>query len=146
MLTMLDAQTRDEPFRLVVDLARGAPEVDLTPLVPILLDVYEQSPDEQYRLAAVSALHAIGSEQAMQQVRRRFDREPSLIVQYVSGCALIDLYGPKAFGRDKEALSLARNVLARKHEAQRLAHRRYQQMMPRVTVGPLEVVHPDSLQ
>jgi hypothetical protein len=114
--------------------------------VPALLEIYGHDPDEAYRLAAVTALHSIGDEAGMKQVRQRFAEEPSLVVQYVSVCALIDLYGPKAFGRDREAVALARNVLARKHEAQRLADRRNLRMVPRVKVGPLEVMHPDSWQ
>jgi len=72
--------------------------------------------------------------------------EPSLIVQYVSVCTLIDHYGPKAFGRDEAAVMLARNVLARKHEAERLIGRRRLQVVPRVIIGPLEVIEADSLQ
>lgn len=91
-------------------------------------------------------LYFIGDETGMQQVRQRFEQEPSLVVQYISVCALIDHYGPKAFGRDEEAVTLARNVLARKHTAER----RHLQMVPRVIVEPLEVVqevvHSDSLQ
>lgn len=141
-----NTEERRQALGRITDLAHFAPEVDLTPAVPALVEIYGNDPDEAYRLAAVVTLYLIGDERAMQGVRRRFVQEPSLIVQYASVCALIDLYGSDAFGRDREAIALARSVLTRKREAGRLAGRRYLQMWPRVTVGPLEVVPSDSLQ
>jgi hypothetical protein len=141
----IDAQ-RDSALHHVGDLTRRAPEVDLSFVVPALVATYKNDPNEKYRLAAVATLHLIGDETGMEQVRERFIQEPSLVVQYVSVCILIDYYGPTAFGSDREAVSLARNVLARKHEAQRLANSRHALVIPRVIVGPLEVVESDSSQ
>lgn len=128
MLTSpIDAQ-RDRAFHQIRALAQHSPKIDLSTAVPALVSTYANDHNEKYRLAAVVTLYVIGDETGMQQVRRRFVQEPSLIVQYVSVCTLIDHYGPKAFGRDPETVTLARNVLARKHEAGRLAERRHLQL------------------
>lgn len=145
-LTSPIKEERKQALRQITDLARYAPEVDFTSAVTALVEIYSNDPDDAYRQGAVIALHAIGNEAGMQGVRQHVLQEPSLHVQYVSVWALIDLYGPKAFGRNRAAVALARNVIARKHEAQRLAARRALRVWPRVLVGPLEVVEPDSLQ
>jgi hypothetical protein len=152
MLTSPHPEKRSRAFGQVISLGHHAPEVDLTPVVPVLIDIYLDDPSEKYRLAAVVALYFIGDERGMQQVLQRFVQEPSLIVQYISVCALIDHYGPQAFGRDEGTVTLARNVLARKHEAERLIRRQRlieQQrlrMWPRVTTGTLEIIEADSLR
>lgn len=137
---------RDRAFHQIRDLARRAPEIDLSAAVPSLVNAYINDPHEKYRLAAVVTLYLIGDETGMQQVRQRFVREPSLTVQYVSVATLLEYYGPGAFDEGAEGSALARNVLARKHEAERFVGRRHLQMLPRVVVGPLEVVEADSLQ
>lgn len=141
----IDAR-RDQAFHRMRELAQRVPDIDLSSAVPALVDTYKNDPDEKYRLAAVVTLYLIGDDVGMQEVRQHFAQEPSLTVQYVSVCTLIDRYGPRAFGGNREATALARNVLARKHAAQRLADRRNLRMVPRVTAGPLEVVPSDSLQ
>lgn len=145
MLTSPSAAEREEAFYQITNLAYRSPEVDLTPTIPVLTDIITNDPDERDRLTAVSALCAIGDESGMQRVRQRFTEEPSLVVQYVSVGALLDYYGPDAFENDAEARALAKNVLARKREAGRLAVRHRLHLWPRVLVGPLEVV-PDSLR
>ena len=128
MLTSpIDAQ-RNRAFHLVTDLAYRSPEVDLTSTVPVLVDIYKNDPGKAYRLAAVSALYAIGDEAGMKQIRERVLQEPSLMVQYVSLSALLDYFGPGAFGADAEAVELARNILIRQQEASRLA--KTQQTVP----------------
>lgn len=126
MLTStVDAQ-RIRALQRVTELAYHTPDVDLTPAVPALVDIYNNDPDKRYRLAAVSALHAIGDEQGMRQVRERVLREPSLSVQYAAVGALLHHLGPYAFsGGD---VPIARNIIARKEEAGRLS--RTQQAAP----------------
>jgi hypothetical protein len=119
MLTStVDAQ-RIRALQRVTELAYHTPDVDLTSAVPALVDIYNNDPDKRYRLAAVSALHAIGDEQGMRQVRKRVLREPSLSVQYAAVGALLHHLGPYAFsGGD---VPIARNIIARKEEAGRLS-------------------------
>lgn len=103
----------------ITDLVYRRPEVDLGPTIPALMDIYLNDPDEKYRLWTVAALHAIGDESGMEQVRQRVLQEPSLQVQYVSIAALVDHYGPQAFGKDAEMEALAKNVLVRRQEVRR---------------------------
>lgn len=124
MLASPIAEERDQAFQQVTDFAYRRPEIDLSPTVPVLVDIYKNDPDKTYRLAAVAALYVIGDEIGMEEVRQRFLKEPSVIVQYVSLTALLDHYGPQVFSEDAEAAALARNVLARKQEGKRLAQRR----------------------
>jgi len=119
---------RFQALRQVVSQANFSPEVDLTPTVPALTTIYKDAPNERNRLVAVVALSAISTEAGLRQVRQRFLRDPSLMVQYVSLHALIDHYGPGVFAGNPEALILAENVLARKQEARRLAQ--MQQAVP----------------
>lgn len=128
MLRSPDEGQRDSAFGRVTDLAYRSSEINLAPLVPILVDIYKNDSDSGYRLAAVSALYAIGDEAGMKQVRKRALQEPSLLVQYVSVSAVLDYFGPTAYGTDAEAVKLARNVLARTDEARRLAQ--MQQAVP----------------
>ena len=116
----IDAE-RDEALFQVTNHAYHSPDVDLTPAVPALVDIYQNDPDAVYRFAAVAALSAIGDETGMQVVRKRALQDPSLKVQYASIAALLDYYGPHVFGSDAEAVALANNVLARKQEFTRLA-------------------------
>lgn len=152
MLTSPIAEKRSRAFHLVTDFAYRSPEVDLNPLVPTLVGLCKNDPDEKYRLAAVSALHALGDERGMEQLRQRFAEEPSLRVQFMSVRVLLDYYGADAFADDVEAATIANSVLARRREVvrlakrQRLTERRRLRMWPRVTAGPLEVVDPDSLR
>lgn len=116
---------RAEALRRVVVLARQSPEVDLTPTVSGLTTIYKDDPNDENRVVAVAALSVIGSEAGLRQVRTRFLRDPSLMVQYVSLHALIDHYGPDVFAGDRKELALAKNVLARKEEAGRLGQVRW---------------------
>lgn len=120
MLTSPVTEERDNAFHRVLILAHYSPEVDLTPVVPVFVEMYENDSDEKYRLAAISALHAIGDEEGLKQVRKRFVQEPSLVVQYVSVCTLLEHYGPEAFAGDAAARALAMNVLDRRQEVSRL--------------------------
>lgn len=123
MLTSPIAEERDRAFQQVTDFAYRRPEIDLGPTVPVLVEIYKNDPEKKYRLAAISALYAIGDESGLEQVRQRFLQEPSLHVQYVSLQVLVDHYGPEAFAGNPEAVALAKNILARTQESQRLAQR-----------------------
>lgn len=119
----IDAE-RSQALRQVVTVAKFSPEVDLTSTVPALTTIYNDDPNEKNRLVAVAALSTIGSKAGLKQVRRRFLRDPSLRVQYVSLYALIDHYGRDVFAGNRKELALAKNVLARLQEAGRLSQMR----------------------
>jgi len=128
MLTSTVDSQRIRALQRVTELAYHTPDVDLAPTVPALVDIYNNDPDKRYRLAAVSALHAIGDEYGMKQIRKRVLREPSLSVQYAAVGALLHHLGPHAFSGEAGAVSVARNIIARKEEAGRLS--RTQQAAP----------------
>jgi HEAT repeat protein len=121
MLTSANDVQRIYALQRVTELAYHAPDVNLTAAIPALVGMYNKDPDKRYRLAAVSALHAIGDEHGMQQVRKRVLHEPSLSVQYAAVGALLHHYGPQAFGSDAKTVALARNIIARKEEAGHLS-------------------------
>lgn len=152
MLTSPDPEKRNRAFDRVTSLGYHASNIDLTPAVPTLIDIYHNDPKEKYRRAAVAALYAIGDEAGMEQVRQHFAHDPSLSVQYASVCSLLDHYGPRAFDDDTKAAIIARNVIVRKNELdrlmgrQRLIERQRLRMWPRITTGPLEIIETDSLQ
>ena len=61
-----------------------------------------------------SALHAIGNDEAMQEIRRyvwSLDREPSTRLQLVTLAALVEHYGADTFAGDEEAATLAKALL-----------------------------------
>lgn len=103
-------EQRNRAFQLVTYFAHHRADVDLKPTVPVLLSIYKSDPDEAYRLAAISALHAIGDETAMQQVRRHALDQPSKIVQYLSISALTDYYGVRTFEDNVAAAALAEDL------------------------------------
>lgn len=108
--------------------------LDLSDAVPTLLDLYRNDDDADVRLYAIVALHAIGDERGMEEVRRTLytqDWPPRL--QFVTLAALVNHYGPEYYNMDREASRLADNLM-----------KLY--MQPRVEVGPLEVVQPEEMQ
>ncbi len=120
LVAPVDAQ-RDRAFQQVVQLAYYRPEVDLRPAVPVLVDIYNNDPQKKYRLAAVTALYAIGDEAGLQQVRERVLQEPSLFVQYISLKVLLAHYGPRMFAGDASTALRVQDVFHRWEEARRLA-------------------------
>lgn len=90
-------------------------QLDLASALPNLLTIYEEDDDEQCRLLALAALHAIGDEEAMQEVRRftsvALEEKPSMRVQLVTLAALMQYYGEDTFAGDEETAQLARALL-----------------------------------
>lgn len=89
--------------------------LDLTATLPELLEIYRSADDEQSRLLAVAALHAIGDESAMQELRNSvdldFDGGDRMRLQFVTMAALADYYGPGTFRGDDQAIRLARSLM-----------------------------------
>lgn len=89
--------------------------LDLTDVLPNLLSIYKEAPDEEGRLLALAAIHATGSEDAMQEVRRyssiALDEESSLRVRLVTLAALMQFYGEDTFDEDKEVARIAKSLL-----------------------------------
>lgn len=112
LVSPIDEQ-RSQAFQLTAYYARSRPELDLEPTVPVLVEIYKGDAEERYRLAAVGALHAIGDENGMQQVRRLVYWQPSGRVQNVSLAALVDYYGPQTFKGDEVAAALAETQIER---------------------------------
>lgn len=112
LVSPIDEQ-RSQAFQLTTYFARFQPELDLEPTIPVLMEVYKSDPEEKYRLAAVGALHAIGDEDGMQQVRRLVFWQSSGRVQNVSLSALLDYYGPQTFENDEAAGALAETQIER---------------------------------
>jgi len=98
-------------IRQIMYFARYAPTLDLTETVSPLLEMYKADKDEQYRVASVAALHAIGDERGMQQVRMGVERQSSRRVQVAALATLIDYYGPETFERDRNMDKLARELI-----------------------------------
>lgn len=89
-------------------------DLDLSAAVPTLLSIYKEGTDESSRLYALAALHAIGDDTAMQEVRRfvwSLDREPSNRLQLVTLAALMQHFGEDTFAGDEEAARLAKALL-----------------------------------
>lgn len=88
--------------------------LDLSATVPNLLATYRGDADERSRLFALAALHAIGDEEAMQEIRQHvwsLDDEASSRVQLVTLAALMQYYGEDTFAGDEEAAGLAKSLL-----------------------------------
>lgn len=92
--------------------AQFATKLDLTGTVSPLLDVYKSDDDEQYRVASVAALHAVGDERGMQQLRLGVATQSSRRVQVAALAALFDFYGPVTFERDQAMADIARKLIA----------------------------------
>lgn len=92
--------------------AQFAPALDLTETVSPLLKVYKSDDDEQYRVASVAALHAVGDERGMQQIRLGVAMQSSRRVQVAALAALFDFYGPVTFERDRAMAEIARKLIA----------------------------------
>ncbi|MDX1546433.1 MAG: hypothetical protein R3247_05565 [Rhodothermales bacterium] len=107
--------------------------LDLKPVLPHLIEIYTQDDSEQCRLLAVAAIHAIGDNTAMQEVRRLNGllEEPSMRVQLVTLAALADFYGVETFAGERDVTRLARALFDYYTE-------------PRVIVHPPVVIPPDS--
>lgn len=106
--------------------------LNLKPVLPRLVEIYQQDENEQCRLLAMAAIHAIGDNTAMQEVRQltRIRQEPSMRVQLVTLAALADFYGVETFAGERDVSRLARALFDYYTE-------------PRVTVHPPVVVPPD---
>lgn len=90
-------------------------DLDLTATLPQLLEIYENDPSERCRMISVAALHAIGDETAMQDLRRMavmdFEEGPSTRLHLVTLAALSDFYGSGTFTDDANAAKLASSLL-----------------------------------
>lgn len=86
-------------------------EIDLKPVVPVLVDVFANDPDERCRLAAAAGLHAIGDDDGFFRMRRHIVSQESKRVQHVALAALMDKYGPEAFEGDQQMGRIAQSVL-----------------------------------
>lgn len=86
-------------------------DANLKAAVPALVRVYRYDPDPKFRLAAVSALHAIGNDAGMQAVRAALSRQTDQRVQMVSIAALRDHFGLATFTNSKEIADMARSIL-----------------------------------
>ncbi len=107
------AQIRNKALEQVIMLARSyGKELDLSAAVPGLLEIYTENPDEQFRLAEITGLHAIGDEGGLQQMRLGLTRQPSKLVQHVAISALLDHYGPGTFEGAEDISAIAKEVLA----------------------------------
>lgn len=93
-------------------IAQNRKDADLKPAVPALLDVYKEDDDDQFRIAAVVALHAIAESAAMQDVRRALTSQTSSRVQAVSIALLHDFYGSETFENSPAEAQMAREILA----------------------------------
>lgn len=108
--------------------------IDFSDAVPTLVRLYREDDDADVRFYAVVALHAIGDERGMRQVRRSLHLQqwpPRL--QFITIAALVSYYGPEYFKMDREAARLAEDLM-----------KLY--MRPQVEVGPLEVVGTENQQ
>lgn len=89
--------------------------LDLSAALPQLMNIYSEDENEQCRLLAVAALHAIGDEGTMRTLRRiaseRLDEEASMRVQLVTLAAVADYFDMDTFGDDDAAARLARSLL-----------------------------------
>lgn len=108
-------------------------QLDLTATLPRLLEIYQRDENEACRLLAVAAIHAIGDEAAMREVRKMTGvlKDPSMRVQLVTLAALADYYGMETFAGDRDATRLARALFSYYTE-------------PRVIVHPPVVVPPEN--
>lgn len=62
---------RTQAMQNIIRLANEQPgEIDLTPTVPALLNIYAAARDDQHQIMAVAALHAVGSETGFSELYR----------------------------------------------------------------------------
>jgi len=104
-------------------------KIDFSDAVPALVDLYKNDDDANVRLYALVALHTIGDRKGMQQVRDALHEQrwpPRL--QFVTLSALVDFYGADTFEMDREAATMAKNLI------------RLYTPEPRIDVGPMEVL------
>jgi len=103
--------------------------IDFSDAVPTLVDLYQNDDDANVRLFAVVALHTIGDERGMRQVRNtvHLQRWPPRL-QLVSLSALVDYYGADTFSMDREAADMARRLI------------KLYTPQPEIEVGPLEAL------
>lgn len=103
-------------------------KIDFSDAVPTLVNLYRNDRDANVRLFALVALHTIGDEKGMREVRNSVaeQRWPPLL-QFVSLSALVDYYGAETFSMDKEAQRMAERLI------------KLYKPKPGIEVGPLEV-------
>lgn len=117
-LQMADALTSDNSviranaLYQTMYFAQHRKEADLVPAVPALLDIYKSDADDQYRIAAAVALHAIGDASAMQEMRSELRSQTSRRVQSVSIALLHEFYGSETFENSPTEAQMARDILA----------------------------------
>ena len=109
-------EIKNKAMAQTIYFARYGQGVDLSATVAPLIALYRHDADEQLRLAAVAALHAIGDETGMQALRQGVLAQPSERVQRVTLGALMDHYGPATFAGSPEVAMQAEALLDRPQE------------------------------
>ena len=114
------AGIRAKALEQVTLLARSFGDaLNLADAVPALLSIYNKDTEEQCRIAAVAALHAIGDEWGLHRMRQGIASQSSKQVQHTTLAALRDYYEPSTFEGEKDLAIIAESVLAY-YEAVRL--------------------------
>ena len=112
-LTSPSAEIRIKALEHTIQFARAyGEELDLSQATPALVSIYNEDEDEQCRLAAAVALHAIGDDWGFQMLRLGIKSQPSPHVQHVTLAALMDHYGPETFEGATDLAEIAQSVKA----------------------------------
>lgn len=85
---------------------------DAASVVPTLVAMYASDTDPQCRIGAVVALHAIGHDPALDEVRALLPQQTDRRVQVVAINALVDHYGIEAFEGATDMAAVAEALLS----------------------------------
>lgn len=114
-LTSSSEAVRNNALNHLAYFAYFYDDVDWSDALPTLLDIYKNDESEQCRLMAVAALHAIGDESAMQDLRHAveldFGNDASMRLELVTLAALADFYGTGTFKNDDHSAKLASSLV-----------------------------------